>query len=85
MQIIIWRDWPFALANNQPEGPALRMIICHPRHPSLEKAPRLSIRIDIRILLSDTICQLIQFYTNSEAAMLSTQKDRPLDVRPAIA
>ena len=38
----------------------------------LDKAPRLSIRVDIWILLSDTICQLIQSHTNSEAAMLST-------------
>ena len=38
----------------------------------LDKAPRLSIRIDIWILLSDTVCQLIQFYTNSEAALLSS-------------
>ena len=38
----------------------------------LDKAPRLSIRVDIWILLSDTICQLIQFYTNSEAALLPT-------------
>ena len=36
----------------------------------LDKAPRLSIRVDIWILLSDTICQLIQSNTNSEAAML---------------
>ena len=39
---------------------------------NVDKAPRLNIRIDIWILLSDTICQLIQFYTNSEAALLST-------------
>ena len=41
---------------------------------NLDKAPRLSIRIDIWILLSDTdtICQLNQLHTNSGAAMLST-------------
>ena len=41
---------------------------------SLDKAPRLSISIVIWILSSDTdtICQLNQFNTNSEAAMLST-------------
>ena len=41
--------------------------------PSLDKAPRLSISIVIWILSSDTdtICQLNQFNTNSEAAMLS--------------
>ena len=39
----------------------------------VDKAPLLSIRIDFWILLSDTICQLIQFYTNREAAMLSTE------------
>ena len=39
---------------------------------SLDKAPRLSISIVIWILSSDTdICQLNQFNTNSEAAMLS--------------
>ena len=38
---------------------------------TLDKAPRFSIRRVIWILLSDTICQLIQFYTNSEAALLS--------------
>ena len=41
--------------------------------PSLDKAPRLSISIVIWILSSDTdtIFQLNQFNTNSEAAMLS--------------
>ena len=38
---------------------------------SVDKAPRLSISIVIWILSSDTICQLNQFNTNSEAAMLS--------------
>ena len=37
----------------------------------VDKAPRLSISIVIWILSSDTICQLNQFNTNSEAAMLS--------------
>ena len=37
----------------------------------IDKAPRLSISIVIWILSSDTICQLNQFNTNSEAAMLS--------------
>ena len=36
----------------------------------LDKAPRLSISIVIWILSSDTFCQLNQFHTNSEAAML---------------
>ena len=36
---------------------------------SLDKAPRLS--NDIWILSSDTICQLNQLFSNSEAAMLS--------------
>ena len=42
----------------------------------LDKAPALSISIVIWILSSDTdtICQLNQFITNSEAAMLSRQK-----------
>ena len=39
---------------------------------AVDKAPRLSISIVIWILSSDTICQLNQFNTNSEAAMLST-------------
>ena len=38
----------------------------------LDKAPRLNISIVIWIFSSDTICQLNQFNTNSEAAMLST-------------
>ena len=37
---------------------------------------RLSISIVISILSSDTICQLIQFHTNSEAAMLSRGRCR---------
>ena len=41
--------------------------------PVIDKAPRLSISIVIWILSSDTICQLNQFHTNSEAAMLSSQ------------
>ena len=42
-------------------------------HTKLDKAPCLSIIIVIWILSSDvlTICQLNQFNTNSEAAMLS--------------
>ena len=43
-------------------------------HTGVDKAPRLSISIVIWILSSDTICQLNQFNTNSEAAMLSTGK-----------
>ena len=39
----------------------------------VDKAPRLSISIVIWILSSDTICQLNQFHTNSEAVMLSKQ------------
>ena len=44
-------------------------------HTKLDKVPRLSIIIVIWILSSDvlTICQLNQFNTNSEAAMLSTE------------
>ena len=46
------------------------------RCPSVDKAPRLSISIVNWILSSDTdtdtICQLNQFHTNSEAAMLSS-------------
>ena len=38
----------------------------------LDKAPRLSISILIWILSSDTICQLNQILSNSEAAMLFT-------------
>ena len=38
----------------------------------IDKAPPLSISIFIWILSSDTICQLNQFNTNSEAAMLSS-------------
>ena len=38
----------------------------------LDKAPRLSISNDFWILSSDTICQLNQIFSNSEAAMLST-------------
>ena len=37
------------------------------------QAPRLSISIVIWILSSDTICQLNQFHTNGEAAVLSNQ------------
>ena len=40
--------------------------------PGKKNAPRLSISIVIWILSSDTICQLNQFNTNSEAAMLSS-------------
>ena len=40
----------------------------------LDKAPRLNISIVIWIFSSDTICQLNQFNTNSEAAMLSRLK-----------
>ena len=39
----------------------------------VDKAPRLSISIVIWILSSDTICQLNQFNTNSEATMLFSQ------------
>ena len=42
----------------------------------VDKAPRLSISIVIWILSSDTTCQLNQFNTNSEAAMLSRQKEK---------
>ena len=38
----------------------------------LDKVPRLSISIVMWILSSDTICQLNQFNTNSEAAILSS-------------
>ena len=38
----------------------------------IDKALRLSISNVIWILSSDTICQLNQFITNSEAAMLSS-------------
>ena len=41
------------------------------RWVGVDKAPRLSISIVTWILSSDTICQLNQFNTNSEAAMLS--------------
>ena len=47
---------------------------------NLDKAPRLSISIVIWILSSDTICQLNQFNTNSEAAMLSN--DSPYTGKP---
>ena len=40
----------------------------------VDKVPRLSISIVMWILSSDTICQLNQINTNSEAAMLSTSK-----------
>ena len=40
----------------------------------LDKAPRPSISNGIWILSSDTICQLNQLFSNSEAAMLSRQK-----------
>ena len=40
----------------------------------LDKALRLSISIVIWILSSDTICQLNQFHTKGEAAMLSIGK-----------
>ena len=47
-----------------------------PGYRAVDKAPRLSISIAIWILSSDTdtICQLNQFITNSEAAMLSTEQ-----------
>ena len=41
--------------------------------PNVDKAPRPSISNFIWVLSSDTICQLNQFNTNSEAAMLSRQ------------
>ena len=59
----------------QADCPGVRCSSKHKRAFScIDKAPRLSIRIHIWILLSDTICQLNQFHTISEAAsaMLST-------------
>ena len=47
------------------------ILFDYPKMMMLDKAPRFSIRIDIWILLSDTICQPIQFYSNSEVALLS--------------
>ena len=41
---------------------------------ALDKAPRLSISIGIWILSSDTICQLKQLFSNSEAPMLSRRE-----------
>ena len=55
------------------KGPFFFVLLSKGRkQPIIGKAPRLSVRIDILILLSDTFCQLNQFHTNSEAAMLST-------------
>ena len=52
--------------------PITNPTFCSDAHQAnLDKAPRLSISIVIWILSSDTICQLNQFNTNSEAAMLS--------------
>ena len=55
-------------------GPSLRHVQCRKFMVNIDKAPRLSISIVIWILSSDTdtICQLNQFNTNSEAALLST-------------
>ena len=50
----------------------------------VDKAPRLSISIVIFILSSDTICQLNQFNTNSETAMLSTLLLRMTDLHMRI-
>ena len=50
----------------------------------IDKAPRFSIRRVIWILLSDTICQLIQFYTNSEAALLSMLRLRGSDSKKGL-
>ena len=58
------RNWP----------PQWKKNIMWPTHSvvhKVHKAPRLSISILIWILSSDTTCQLKQFNTNSEAAMLS--------------
>ena len=54
--------------------PKIRELEGNESPPVLDKAPRLSISIVIWILSSDTICQLNQFNTNSEAAMLSKLK-----------
>ena len=52
----------------------------------LDKAPRLSISIVILILSSDvfTICQLNQFNTNSEAAMLSRKETNAFAIHLAL-
>ena len=46
-------------------------VTCIKGTGNLDKAPRASINIVIWILSSDTICQLKQLFSNSEAAMLS--------------
>ena len=46
-------------------------FFCH--RTSIDKAPRPSISNVIWILSSDTVCQLNQLFSNSEAAMLFTQ------------
>ena len=79
MQIIIWRDWPFALANNQPEGPALRMIICHPRHPSHPSQDPVSI---LRTVLEQFV--LVAFFChNLHAAHHRTVYLAPSPVHPS--
>ena len=53
---------------------------CSDFEAGVDKAPRLSISIVIWILSSDTICQLNQFNTNSEAAMLSRLEIVPVAI-----
>ena len=49
----------------------------------VDKAPRPIISINIWILSSDTICQLHQSFSNSEAALLSIKetKEAPITLR----
>ena len=77
-----WTSRPHTTCEVTPQSQLISPVHQHRYHHlqhhyrNLDKAPRLSIRIDIWILLSDTdtICQLNQFNTNSEAAMLSTHQ-----------
>ena len=65
LKIVMW-------ITEGPKRPPLKK--CVVIHVGLDKAPRLSITIAIWIRSSDTICQLNQFNTKSEAAILSKQE-----------
>ena len=66
LQALLLRHWYEIMALYY-----INSILTETSASRLDKAPRLSISIVIWILSSDTICQLNQFNTNSEAAMLS--------------
>ena len=70
LQALLLRHWYEIMALYY-----INSILTETSASRLDKAPRLSISIVIWILSSDTICQLNQFNTNSEAAMLSSKEE----------